>query len=175
MKPARRLLRATISAGGLTNPIAGDSTILPAPPHPADDNPPDFVMSSDEVGDYNAAWRTGSLFPVPPNPIPISYLTRAGFLWMKGGDYQVSTNSPTPCPPLIWVPGGDPSGANGSASGLPGGNQSCWPTGQVCAVSSWAPTNFIPGIAFTVTLAVTPPSNTQAYAVLDLPPESRGR
>ena len=37
----------------------------------------DFAISASEVTAYGAAWKSGKEWPTPPNPIPVSYLTKA--------------------------------------------------------------------------------------------------
>ena len=55
-------------------------------PHPADTNE-DFRIGIAEITAYGAAWKTGQVWPVGPNPIPIDYLTRAGAIWKNGEAY----------------------------------------------------------------------------------------
>jgi len=35
-----------------------------------------------------AAWKLGQVWETGPNPIPIDYVTRAGFLWKTGEAYR---------------------------------------------------------------------------------------
>ena len=53
-----------------------------------------------EVTAYGAAWKRGQLWTVPPATIPISHVTRAGYLWRMGETYRRDTGS---CP-SCWVP-----------------------------------------------------------------------
>ncbi len=67
--------------------------------HPADTND-DWRMEIGEVTAYGAAWKTGATWPVPPNPIPIDYVTNAGFLWINGEIYHFDA---TQNPPGSWL------------------------------------------------------------------------
>jgi hypothetical protein len=111
-------------ASGWTSPFAG----LPASPctatpptEPADTNGA-YRITIDEVTAYGAAWRKGILWPIGPNPIPIDYVTWAGYLWKAGECYTYlsSTN-----PPFCWVSqpcaggGVRPEGEAASASSVP--------------------------------------------------------
>lgn len=89
------------SADGVSSRIGGDRVIGPSVPHPADREAARWVMSAAEVTAYAAAWRTGAEWPAPPNPIPISYVTRAGALW-RGGEHYTFEPGAGP-PPLWWV------------------------------------------------------------------------
>jgi hypothetical protein len=70
-----------------------------APLHPADTNE-DSIITLDEFNAYNTAWRANDTWPTPPNEIPIDYVTRAGYLLQKGGEYKnIGVGKP-----LTWVP-----------------------------------------------------------------------
>jgi hypothetical protein len=158
----------TANANGVTTPIGGNSSIVPAPPHPADNNPTDFVIAENELSAYVAAWKRCERWTIAPNPIPINYVTRAGFLFSAGGDYTFSTHFPTPYPPLLWVSTDlvETIGTNTTASGeIPWSING--PGSAICSM----PTNYFPGVPFTVTIAITPGSNTLAYALEERPPE----
>ncbi|MBN1491830.1 MAG: VCBS repeat-containing protein [Phycisphaerae bacterium] len=58
-------------------------------------------LSINEATGYGAAWRAGSVWSRPPNPIPIDYVTRAGFLWRSGESYTYVAGE---MPPLCWQP-----------------------------------------------------------------------
>jgi hypothetical protein len=55
--------------------------------HPADTNN-DWRLTINEVTAYGAAWKQGRTWQNPPNPIPIDYMTRAGYLWKNGEVYH---------------------------------------------------------------------------------------
>jgi uncharacterized delta-60 repeat protein len=89
------------SADGTNSPIIGDDRMLIAWPHPADNNLVDWAMWVEEVTAYAAAWRTGGIWPLPPNPIPIDYVTRAAALWRAGETYTMDPDAGAA--PLCWV------------------------------------------------------------------------
>ena len=77
-------------------------TPTPTPvPHPADSNS-NFSISISEITAYGAAWKNGNVWPTPPNPIPIGYVTNAGLIWKTGEIYYYDKNL---TPPQCWVPG----------------------------------------------------------------------
>ena len=157
------------TAHGASSVIGGTRFILPAPRHPADRNPTNLFVSTEELTAYVSAWKRCGLWPVSPNPIPISYVTRAGFLVQGGGSYTFNTNVPSPYLPLLWVnqnPSPEPmvlTPAENAAGGI-------WSSNLPGAAVAAMPTNYLPGVAFTVTITVTPASNFTAYAVEDLIP-----
>jgi len=66
--------------------------------HPADTNQ-DWKISGQEFDAYNKAWQNKESWPVGPNPIPMDYVTRAGFLMSGGQRYKYDdTKEDT----LIW-------------------------------------------------------------------------
>ena len=77
-----------ISVDGVESVIAGDNNLPlnPEPLHPADGNPVDKHLSIAEVTAYDAAWKTNSIWPAGPNPIPPGFVTRAIALW-RGGEF----------------------------------------------------------------------------------------
>ncbi len=68
---------------------------------PADTNH-SWTLEIDEVTAYGAAWRTGTTWPAGPATIPIEFVTRAGYLWRKGGQYHLVEGQP---PPACWQEG----------------------------------------------------------------------
>lgn len=82
-----------------------DSLPVDPPPiaHPADGLPSDFLLTAEEVGNYAAAWKLGAAWAIAPSPVPVSYVTRAGFLRSSGGAYRYDPMIATA--PLYWVPG----------------------------------------------------------------------
>jgi hypothetical protein len=57
---------------------------------------------------YGAAWKSGATWSVGPVPIPIGYVTRAGYLWKGGEAYHYDrTVDPTvwPTNAAVWVTG----------------------------------------------------------------------
>jgi hypothetical protein len=75
--------------------------------HPADTNRSATILIG-EMTAYGAAWKSGSTWSVGPVPIPISYITRAGYLWKGGEAYHYDrTVDPTiwPTNATVWVTG----------------------------------------------------------------------
>jgi len=54
--------------------------------HPADTNQ-DWKINGQEFDAYNKAWKNKDSWPVGSNPIPMDYVTRAGFLFSVAEDY----------------------------------------------------------------------------------------
>jgi carboxypeptidase D len=89
----------TGSVDGVDSVIGGDSCLEAALTHSADSNA-DGQLVVNEVTAYGAAWKNGTDWPLPPNPIPIGYVTRAGALWRWGECYRYDGSQ---LPPLCWV------------------------------------------------------------------------
>ena len=67
--------------------------------HPADTDG-NSSISRAEFEEYNAAWRLNEPWPNPPVIIDADYVTRAGYLLQKGGDYKnIGVGKPQ-----TWVP-----------------------------------------------------------------------
>lgn len=90
-----------ISIDGYDSAICGDQIISENVCHPADTNC-DMRLAIGEITAYGAAWKTGATWVNPPNPIPISYVTNAGYIWKAGEVYYYD---PAQTPPACWVPG----------------------------------------------------------------------
>jgi len=85
------------------DPATHDACVFPA------DADGSWSLSISEVTRYSAAWRNGALWPQPPNPIPISYVTWAANLWKAGETYHYE---PGRAAPQGWQPGpAPPAGA----------------------------------------------------------------
>jgi parallel beta-helix repeat protein len=69
--------------------------------HPADQNQ-DWNVTAAEATAYGDAWRTGGTWESGPEPIPMDYTTRAGYLSTQnsGGYKNIGGGKPT-----NWVPG----------------------------------------------------------------------
>jgi hypothetical protein len=66
--------------------------------HPADWNK-DWTIDQNEFKNYDNAWKNGAQWPGGPNPIPVSYVTRAGYIYIKGGEYHNAGGDKPGC----WV------------------------------------------------------------------------
>ena len=89
-----------VQAGASRLWASGDLTFGPladpANAHPADLNT-DFRMELSEVRAYEAAWKHGQPWSKAPNPVPVAYLTRAGYLYQQGGTYHYAGGSAPGC------------------------------------------------------------------------------
>jgi uncharacterized delta-60 repeat protein len=157
------LFEGICSADGQNTPVTGAAEITISALHPADNNPADALMQIGEVTAYGAAWRKGNVWPLPPNPIPIDYVTRAGALWRGGELYTYDAF--VPAPPLWWVNAAKPTGLSAARPA------------QQTAASSPAlalrrlPKTLAAGQAATVILEITALTSVAAYAVEELPVE----
>jgi hypothetical protein len=157
--PCPGYFAGTASADGVNTPIVGDDRIVPPWPHPADTQPPEWSLSIGEITAYGAAWRRGETWPLPPNPIPIDYVTRAAFLWRGGECYRFDNRTNAP---RWWVncdvsSSADFQSAISQVSNQPAANR------QMTAT-------FVPGEPLTITISITSGSDTRAYAVEDTIP-----
>jgi hypothetical protein len=88
-----------VSFDGVEVPVGGSQTLARCEQHPADANT-DFRLVIGEVTGYGAAWKRGDPWSTPPVPIPVGFMTRAGYLWRLGETYR---RDPGDCP-VCWVP-----------------------------------------------------------------------
>lgn len=88
------------------NPRIGDNVVdIGTYEHSSTDNHPadidkDWTLTTTEVTAYETAWKNGNSWSEGPAQIPMSYLTRAGFLQQSGGSYQNAGGAK----PLCWIP-----------------------------------------------------------------------
>lgn len=143
------------SIGGRAYPVAGDTLINPSPAlHPADNSPADNAITLTELTGYAGAWKEGSAWPVGPNPIPLSFVTRAGTLWKQGEAYKIDPAQGAP--PLCWV--------SPARRGL--APQAVGPEGTAVRSVVQDPNTG----AARVEIQVAPGSNAAAYAVEEFAP-----
>jgi len=67
--------------------------------HPADTNKDGKIVLGEMVA-YATAWKKGTEWPEGPNPIPMSYMVRAAYLWKGGETYDYDKNQQ---PPACWI------------------------------------------------------------------------
>lgn len=144
------LFTGMASADGKSTPVLGDDRIVIPWPHPADLNPDDWMMRLDEVTAYAAAWRTGSVWPTPPNRIPIDYVTKAASLWQNGEAYMMDPS--VGGPPAWWV-SRRPKVSLALKDGEPGSGTRC------------APPGYVPGQPLEIAVQAAPSPNGGAFAV----------
>ena len=94
--------RGAVASTAITVIVQSVPIDLPLLAHPADGATPNFVLTDIEAGNYAAAWKGGVAWSVGPNPVPVSYVTRAGFLLQSGGAYRYDATVTTA--PMYWVP-----------------------------------------------------------------------
>ncbi len=155
----------SVSLDGLSQVVCGAAIVSPGMLHAADTNG-NWRMEINEVTAYGAAWRTGATWPQPPNPIPIDYVTNAGLLWKSGETYHYDGSRTPP-----WIAGVAPSPAEGTvfaADAGPSEEQAVWAVGT--ATATLGASTYVSGVAFGVSIAVSPGAATQVYAVEDQAP-----
>ncbi len=150
--------------GQITRVDIGTSNTLPALSHPADNAPADGTITATELNAYSSAWQMGATWPVNPNPIPIAYVARAGFIVAHGGNYTFDSAQVASAPtnsaawwatnaPLWWV---STATANQVSTGS--------------TVARDVPASYTGGAPLTVNVAVTCSPGVGAYAVEDQTP-----
>lgn len=148
------------SVNGRSYPVTGEELIQPGDTrHPADLEPPEQALAMDEVTAYATAWKSGQEWSAGPNPIPLAYVTRAGFLWKHGEAYTYDPAAGPP--PLCWVPARDDGAGSLGTVGLNGGE---FPPMRAL------PERCRPGVAFSASITVQPPPGTSAWAAEEVIP-----
>ncbi len=116
LPPANATTRAEfvgiLSTDGSESAVAGDASLEPTSTHPADLDV-NLLLGINEATGYGAAWKQGATWTVPPVPIPVNYVTRAGFLWRNGEKYRLDPAAGAA--PLWWVPDTSPSSPSQAA------------------------------------------------------------
>ncbi|MBK9315806.1 MAG: Ig-like domain repeat protein [Acidobacteria bacterium] len=137
--------------------LCGNSSVSPATYHPADTNN-NFRIEALEIASYGTAWKKGTIWSRPPNPIPPTYVANAGVIWKKGEAYHYD---PSKTPP--WSQGSSfqtaavqNSPLNDTVSGIVAGGT---------AISSFSHPTYTPGVGLVVTLAITPDSSTVSQVI----------
>jgi hypothetical protein len=156
----------TISVDGVGKSITGNHLLPVAPRHPADRNPSDMRIVLNEVTAYAASWRTGTRWLDEPNPIPISYVTRASYLWKAGEGYRLEpsiTNAPQ-----WWVPVATNANTSPQKFSLvtdSSQGESFAPATAVAVRN--LPVRFTAGVPLQVSIQVAPPANALCYAAVE--------
>jgi len=162
----RQFFGGIASADGRNSGIGGMAYLDPVPLlHPADNHPADASMTIGEVTAYGAAWRRGETWPLPPNPIPIDYVTRAAALWRGGECYWFDDRTNAP---LWWVPcrtGVSPVSELTAQTPTKQGQ-----AGRLSDAECHMPPCFIPGEPLTVTITTQPDGAALAFAVEEAVP-----
>ncbi len=183
----QKTFSGTVSINGTNNAICGTATIVAASLiHPSDLNN-NLRIEINELTSYGAAWKAGTSWSRPPNPIDINYVTNAGLIWKLGEVYHydasrtppfvagasISMLQPNEAMPLKmlqalgYMPGlGFGTGAATETAFA--ANPAAFVSGT--AVASFNAANYTPGVGITVTISVTPDASTNVYAVEDTVP-----
>lgn len=140
--------------------VSGDATLNQMRSHPADSSPTDLQITTAELAAYAAAWQNGSPWPTAPNPIEVSFVTRAGFLVQRGGTYTVNPLAPLP---LAWIPNSQVSMMLKIATDI-----GVIPTGKGCW--RFLPPKLAVGAPTTVTIILNPGATDACHAVEEIPP-----
>jgi len=151
----------TTSFDGASVAISGESSIekCVSRPHPADTNN-DYRMGINEATAYGSAWKTGQTWPTPPNPIPVEYVTNAGYLWKMGEVYHYDGSVYPP-----WVSGAASvqSITRQLSLQIPIGSE----TGRAIRT---LPSTSEPSVPVNVSISVNPAQGTQVFAAEETPP-----
>lgn len=150
----RYAFTGTGSVNGALYQITGDSAVeLVQQFHPADTNH-DLRIPLAEVTSYAAAWKAGRTWPSGPVPIPLSYVTRAHYIWQHGEAYRFDPAAGAP--PACWISTASPSAALVAAA-IGGAQRSV--LGDLRS-----------GAAAQVRITAAPVGGSSGYAVEEKPP-----
>jgi predicted outer membrane repeat protein len=134
--------------------------------HPADYPDINMQMIITELTSYASSWKAGQDWPVEPNPIPITYVTRAGYLWKGGENYQYNSLED---PPFCWETTAPSPQFNFTS--LESADSLSDPIDVESATvnRSFDPTQYTPEETVAVTIDIQPDAGS-SYAVEDAPP-----
>lgn len=191
----QKTFSGTVSVNGTNSAMCGNASIESANLfHPADLNN-NLRIEINELTAYGAAWKAGTTWSRPPNPIDINYVTNAGLIWKLGEIYHYDASK---TPPFVAgasiserQPAMQSSPENatslvaeemplkmlrsmgfipGLGFGMVTAMEAIFATNPAAlaggtAVASFNAANYTPGVGITVTINVTPDAGTQVYAV----------
>jgi len=141
------------SPGTLTNGFA--YVAAAGSEHPADRNG-DVRLGINEVTAYGAAWKLGHPWPMAPVPIPVGYVTRAGYLWRVGETYRLDAGD---CP-SCWV----------STVATPARLRTLASEAAAIATLRVLPATAAPGAALMVTIELTLSAGVTDVVIDETPP-----
>lgn len=166
----------TMSCDGSPQPINGVTSICRCSMHPADTNFNwRFAGGGEgvaEITSYAHFWQIGEPWPEGPNPIPIDYVTRAGFLWQVGCNGGYHYDETTACP-LCWKPDVCAAGPTGGAVLLSDQTPVALDLGLLTGgtvTRSIQPSFYKPGASVHVSITVAPDPGSSVYATEEGPP-----
>ena len=125
-------------------------------PHPADSDEDCRIVIGEAVA-YATCWKTGCIWPVGPDPVPISYAVNGGLLW-KNGECFCYDDLLLP-EPGCWVSATCAASSSVATAGSAG--PLAW---------DFDPSIYTPESPVEVSIAVTPDPGVMVYAVEDAPP-----
>ncbi len=191
----QKTFSGTVSINGTSSTMCGNSSIESANLfHPADLNN-NLRIEINELTAYGAAWKAGTAWSRPPNPIDINYVTNAGLIWKLGEIYHYDASKtppfaagasiserqpavPSSMENTVWLGTEERALKMLQANGfMPGPGfgmvtamDAIFATNPAAiaggaAVAGFNAANYTPGVGITVTINVTPDAGTQVYAV----------
>ena len=122
--------------------------------HPADTNT-DGRIGIGEATAYGAAWQRNASWPAGPSPIPMDYVTNAGYLWKSGEIYYFDG---TQTPPNCWAAGAVKMRLRAA------------PATAGCRICRQLADHAAAGAPVTIQVTVTPSTGVACYAVQEIPP-----
>ncbi len=149
------------SFDGQSAPIDGGSSLDKSNLqfHPTDTNN-DLQIVINELTAYGSAWKTGSSWPVSPNPIDVNYVTRAGYLWKNGELYHYDSSQTAP---LSWQTGS-------AAAAQSARSQVTLAPASTASAIRGLPSSYAAGSPVNIAITASPAAGTSAYAIEDAPP-----
>jgi|GEM_PF-553146 len=184
-------VQASNSAGNDT--ATWTLTVLTWTGYPADINF-DWHITIEEVTAYAGCWRSGCTWVFSPNPVPIAYVSRAGYLWRIGEAYLHDPNELCNTEVAYCYQPIDPNGSNNAKTIRASLDSPNRPTvydqrpskpayqdidatllktadsiKDVTAHRSIT-SNVSHGNNYVIHIEITPPANTLAWALEELPP-----
>jgi hypothetical protein len=149
------------SDDGVITTTGGADSIQEPLKHPADISPADWSINLGEISAYGTAWKKGSNWAIGPNPIPVDYVTRSGYIWKNGEQYRFDASVSNA--PLWWV---TTQVGPFALSGVETVAEQTSTSSVVCSLSAL----FVPDESMTLTFWVAPTTGVSAYAVEDQVP-----
>lgn len=156
-----RSFAGTIAINGASQQICGATALGPGQYHPADSNG-DWRIIADEMLAYSWAWKSGTSWAQPPDPIPADHVSNAGMIWKKGEAYHHDAGATPP-----WVAG---AGSEADTPRLESRRAQRAALVPGTAIASFGANSYTPGVGVKVTIQVTPASEIVAWVVEDAPP-----
>ena len=149
-------VNSIISSGFLSTISPGPDYCCSDNPHPADSDSDCRILISEAVA-YATCWKTGCVWPIGPDPIPIGHAVNGGLLWKNGECYCYDSQQLPE--PGCWVS----DYCSGSIF-----LAAAYEEGPV--TRGFSPSIYSPQSPVEVSMIVAPEPGTLVYAVEDTPP-----